>query len=94
MRIAALRVAATKPDGKAKTTELKSEVDQYVVLTPEDLLPSKIRSNEAMYQQIVVNIISHRGSKNSIFAKGWAIYTGDGIQITAAGRQHLRTLDL
>ena len=94
MRIAALRVAASKPHGRATTTELKREVDQYVALTREDLLPSKTRPSEAMYQQIVGNLVSHRESRNNIFAKGWAVYTGDGIQITDAGRQHLRTLGL
>jgi hypothetical protein len=92
MRIAALQVAASKLHGKATTTELKNEVHQYVALTTEDLRPSKTRANEAMYQQIVGNIVSHRGSRNNILAKGWAIYTGDGIQITDAGRQHLKTL--
>jgi len=94
MRIAALRVAASKPRGTATTTELKDEVNQYVDLTPEDLTPSKTRPNEAMYQQVVGNIVSHRESGNNIFANGWAIYTGNGIQITDAGRQHLRTLGL
>jgi hypothetical protein len=94
MRIAALRVAASKPHGKATTTELKNEVDQHVALTAEDLLPSNTRPNEAMYQQIVGNLVSHRASRNNIFAKGWAIYTGDGIQITDAGRQHLKNLGL
>ena len=70
MRIAALRVAASKPSGKATTTELKNEVDRYVALTTGDRIPSKTRPNEAMYQQIIGNIVSHRGSKNSIFAKG------------------------
>jgi hypothetical protein len=92
MRIAALRVAASKPDGRATTTELKNEVGQYLTLTSEDTLPSKTRPNEAMYQQIAGNIVSHRGSKTNIFAKGWATYTGDGIQITEAGRQYLETL--
>ena len=94
MRIAALRVAASRPNGKATTTELKNEVDRYVALTTEDRIPSKTRPNEAMYQQIIGNIVSHRGSENNIFAKGWAKYTGDGIQITDAGRKHLRTLGL
>jgi hypothetical protein len=94
MRIAALQVAASKPHGKATTTELKNELDRYIALTAEDLIPSKTRPNEAMYQQIIGNLVSHRRSKNNIFAKGWAIYTGDGIEITDAGRRHLRTLGL
>ena len=94
MRIAALQVAANKPDGRATTTELKSEVERYVALTREDRIPSKTRPKEAMYQQIIGNIVSHRGSKANIFAKGWAIYTGNGIQITDAGRHYLRALGL
>jgi hypothetical protein len=94
MRVAALRVAASKPEGKATTTELKHEVSQYLVLTPRDMAPSKTRPNEVMYQQIVGNIVSHRKSRNNIFARGWAIYTGRGIQITDAGREYLRALGL
>jgi hypothetical protein len=94
MRIATLLVAAGKPDGRATTTELKKEVGRYIALTDEDLSPSKTRPHESMYQQIVGNIVSHRVSKNNIFAKGWAIYTGDGVQITDLGLQYLRTLGL
>jgi hypothetical protein len=92
MRVAALQVAAGSPDGKATMTQIKNEVHKYVDLTPEDRLPSKTRPNEAMYQQIVGNIVSHRQSRNNIFALGWATYTGDGIQITEAGRHYLKKL--
>jgi hypothetical protein len=94
MRVAVLQVAASKPEGKATTTELKNEVGQCIALTSEDMLPSKTRPNEAMYHQIIGNIVSHRRSGNNIFEKGWAVYTGDGIQITDAGRQYLRSLEL
>ena len=94
MRVAALQVAASKPNGKATTTELKNEVGRFVTLTTEDRILSETRPSEAMYQQIVGNIVSHRESKTNIFARGWATYTGDGIQITDAGRQHLRMLGL
>jgi hypothetical protein len=92
MRSAALQVAASKSQGKATTTEIKNEIHQYLSLTLQDLLPSKTRPNEAMYQQIAGNIVSHRASKNNIFAMGWATYKGDGIQITDVGRQYLRAL--
>jgi hypothetical protein len=90
MRIAALQVAWSKPNGIATTTQLKEEIGKYVDLTPEDLKQSKTRRNEQMYQQIVGNIISHLDSQNNIFARGLAVYTGDGIQITQAGRDLLR----
>jgi hypothetical protein len=89
MRIAALQVARSKPNGVATTTELKEEVSRFVDLTPQDLVQSKTRRNEAMFQQIVGNIISHDKSRTNIFYKGYAVYTGDGIQITDTGRDFL-----
>jgi hypothetical protein len=90
MRIAALQIAQSKPNGIATTTQLKEEIGKYVYLTPEDLAKSKTRPNEQMYHQIVGNIISHLESQTNIFAKGLAVYTGDGIQITQAGRDFLQ----
>jgi len=82
MRIGALLVARSKPNGIATTTQLKEEIGKYVDLTPQDLIRSKTRPNEEMYHQIVGNIISHLNSRTNIFARGFAIYTGDGIEIT------------
>lgn len=89
MRIGALQVARSKPNGIATTTQLKEEIGNFVHLTPQDLVRSKTRNNEQMYQQIVANIISHEKSQTNIFAKGLAVYTGDGIQITQTGRDFL-----
>jgi hypothetical protein len=83
-------VARSKPNGIATTTQLKEEIGKYVTLTPQDLAQSKTRGNEQMYQQIVGNIISHEKSQTNIFARGLAVYTGDGIQITQAGRDFLQ----
>ena len=89
MRIAALQVARSKPNGVATTTQLKEEVCRFVDLTPQDLARSTTRRNEQMFQQIVGNIISHDKSRTNIFYRGYAVYTGDGIQITDAGRDFL-----
>ncbi len=90
MRVAALQVARSKPNGIATTTQLKEEIEKYIDLTPEDLRQSKTRRNEQMYQQIVGNIVSHLDSQANIFARGLAVYTGDGIQITQAGIDFLQ----
>jgi hypothetical protein len=90
MRIGALQVAASKPNGRATTTQLKDEMHKYVDLTREDQIVSRTRPNEPMYHQIIGNIVSHQGSGTNIFARGLAIYTGDGIQITDAGHEFLR----
>ena len=90
MRIGALRIAASKPNGRATTTQLKEEMPEYVDLTVQDLASSKTRPNESRYHQIIGNIISHQNSSSNIFERGLAVYTGDGIQITDAGREFLR----
>jgi hypothetical protein len=94
MRIAALQVARSKPNGIATTTQIKEEIGRYVNLTPEDLVQSPTRRNEQMYQQIVGNIISHQDSQTNIFARRLAVYTGDGIQITQAGVDFLQRRSL
>ncbi|MBA1155138.1 hypothetical protein [Microvirga mediterraneensis] len=45
--------------------------------------------NDSRFSQIVRNLVSHRESSTSIFFKGLAEYTGDGIKITQRGRQFL-----
>jgi hypothetical protein len=92
IRIAALRVAASKPNGRTTTTELKREIHNYLNLTAEDRRPSKTRPRELMYQQIVGNIISHKSYRNNIFAQGLAVRTSNGIQITDLGREFLSRL--
>jgi predicted nucleic acid-binding protein len=90
MRIGALQVAASKANGRATTTQLKDEIHKYVDLTREDQVVSVTRPNEPIYHQIIGNIISHQSSATNIFSRGLATYTGDGIQITDAGRDYLR----
>ena len=41
------------------------------------------------FSQKVRNLVSHRESSTSMFKKGYAEYTGEGIKITDAGRRFL-----
>jgi hypothetical protein len=41
MRTGALQVAASKPNGRATTTQLKDETHRYIDLTPEDQIASQ-----------------------------------------------------
>jgi hypothetical protein len=95
MRIAALQVACSKPNGFATTGEAKAEVHRYVNITPEDQKISKTRK-EPMYYQIVGNVVCHNGSSLSIFRKCYAVRNEeeDGFTITDAGRAHLKNLGL
>lgn len=95
MRVGALLIARSKPNGFATTAQAKAEIHHHVALTPEDHAQSKTRK-EPMYYQIVGNVVCHEGSSKSIFRKGYAVRNeeDDGFTITDAGRLYLRNLGL
>jgi hypothetical protein len=95
MRIGALQIARSKPNGFATTAQAKAEMHLYVDLTPEDHAVSKTRP-EPMYYQIVGNVVCHEGSSKSLFRKGYAIRNeeDDGFTITHLGLTHLASLGL
>ncbi|MGU3391663.1 hypothetical protein [Sphingomonas sp. M1A8_2b] len=76
----------------ASTALIKSEVPNYVAFTPIDLKPSSTRLQEQKWQQIVGNVVSHKTTTTSIFAKGYAERTVDGIRVTDAGINYLTKL--
>jgi len=90
--IAALCVARDRPGGYVSTAHLKKMIPDYTKLTEEDWEVSATRKNEALWHQIVGNIISHRKVEGNIIAEGYANYTGKGIEITDAGRAYLQRL--
>lgn len=90
MRIGALQVARSKPNGYATTTDVKSEIHRYIQLTPEDLQQGITRTNEPIYYQIVGNVVCHQGSSKSLFNKGYAIREEDGLTITDLGLAYLK----
>lgn len=81
-RILALRIAATFPNNEATTAQIKEQIPSYVSFTSIDLEPSETRSNENKWQQVVGNVISHKDSSTSIFTKGYAMRTADGLIVT------------
>lgn len=89
-RILALRVAAGYPNLTASTRQIKAAVPDYIEFTPEDLKPSNTRGHENMWQQIMGNVVSHKASSTSIFIKGYAVRTEDGIQVTDIGMAYLK----
>lgn len=91
-RILALRIAATYPGRTATTAQIKRDVPRYVKLTDADLTPSDTRANEEKWQQIVGNVISHKGTSTSIFNRGFAVRTADGIRVTDEGVAYVKKL--
>lgn len=91
-RILALKIASLRPHRAASTSEIKSEVPNYVELSPPDLAQSKTRRGETMWQQIVGNVISHRDSPSSLFVNGYARRTQDGLSVTDKGMNYLKSM--
>jgi hypothetical protein len=84
-------IAASCPNHEASTAHIKVEVPKYVELTERDLRPSETRPGECMWQQIVGNVVSHQNQPTSVFTRGYAIRTDDGIRVTEDGLAYLKT---
>ena len=87
-----LVIAANHPDHRASTTQIKEEAPKYREMSTEDLKPSSTRPREHMWEQIIGNVTgSHQDSSVSIFTKGYAERTEDGVQVTQAGLDYLKS---
>jgi hypothetical protein len=91
-RILALKIAARRAGRRATTEYIKQEVPNYYPLSEIDLQRSPSRKNEARWQQIVGNVVSHQQSGSSLFAKGYAIRIPDGLQVTQRGVDYLNSI--
>ena len=86
--IPALRLAADRPNGVIPTSEIIEELTEIFLPEGQDaeILAGR---NDTYFSQKVRNLVSHRDGQSTMFALGYAEYTGDGIQITDAGRRFL-----
>lgn len=84
-RLLALAIAASMPGHQASTTQIKDQLPQWRELTADDLKRSATRAREEHWQQIMGNVISHSPSSTSIFKRGLAERTDDGIKVTEKG---------
>lgn len=87
---AALRVLDDSAGGTATIQELKDRIPHHVALSAEDLEPSKTRAGEAMWEQQVRNLVSHRTTEGNIIAEGLADYKPGKLTITNSGRLHVK----
>jgi len=88
-RILTLKIASTCPNGRALTSYIKEHIPLFVPLTKQDLEQSPSRKNEKKWQQVVGNVISHKGQGTSLFSLGYAVRIDDGIRVTDNGRSFL-----
>ncbi len=82
--IPALRVAVAR-GGYISTTDLIVELESEFQPEGQDaeILDGR---HDTHFSQKVRNLVSHRTNSTSVFRRGYADYTGDGIKITEAGR--------
>jgi hypothetical protein len=91
-RILALKIAAQRPNQTASTTFIKKEVPKYTELSEVDRRRSPSRRNEALWQQIVGNVISHPETLAGPFKKGYATRTSNGLSVTEKGMAYLNSI--
>ena len=91
-RILALKIAAQQPDRYATTEFIKNSIVNYYPLSDIDLIPSVPRHPEPHWEQIVRNVISHKSNPRGPFALGFAERKKDGLQVTDAGVDYLKSL--
>ena len=91
-RVLALKIAAQRPNRTASTQFIKKEVPKYTQLSEVDCRRSPSRGNEAMWQQIVGNVISHQETPAGPFKKGYATRTANGLSVTEKGMDYLTSM--
>jgi hypothetical protein len=69
------------PNGEATIQELISVIPQRVKLSAEDLAPSPTRPGEAIWEQQVRNITSHKASPGNAIHDGRLISVRGGLRL-------------
>lgn len=87
----ALELAASRPGGRISTTRLKRFLIDKFKPTDEDAVPTA-NGYTPLFDQLIGNLISNRSTPTSMFRMEYAVYTGNGIEITSDGRRLLETL--
>jgi hypothetical protein len=91
LAVPALRIAANRPNGEISTSELIVALTEWFEPDGEDAEILEGRQ-DTKFSQKVRNLISHREGRSTMFALGYAEYTGDGIKVTEEGRTFVRSL--
>jgi hypothetical protein len=88
---AVLQVLAASPTGELTTGQIVKRVPKYINLTEGDLVGSETRQNEAVWEQIVRNIVSHKKVEGNAIAEGLLNVPSRGkMRITEAGRMNVK----
>ena len=74
-------ILSETPNGEATIAELVTEIPNRVTLSAEDLAPSPTRANEALWEQQVRNITSHKKSPGNAIHDGRLISVSGGLRL-------------
>lgn len=92
--VIAEQILLHRADRTATVTELKQVLPQYMKLTSADKAQSPSRPNEALWQQRVGNLVSHRkDKKTNLILDGVLEYLPKlkALRLTDDGVRHLRS---
>ncbi len=89
---AVLGILADRDNGEAKYRDLLTEIPNRIQLTSADTTQSPTRPHEAVWEQRVRNIRSHKNVDGNYIANGFLEGTRGGLRITNAGRDFLNGL--
>jgi len=74
-------ILAERPNGEATIAQLVKEIPNRVNLSAEDLAPSLTRTGEALWEQQVRNITSHKASPGNAIHDGRLIAIPGGLKL-------------
>ena len=85
---AIVQIAKTAPSGIASFARCRKEVPDHLNLSHADLVQSKTRPNEAMWEQQIRNIKSHYEAEGNYICEGYLKHVPKvGYQVTDAGKR-------
>jgi len=67
---AVVKILKQRPNRQASYAELADEVPNHIKLTAADLTQSTSRPNEAVWEQRLRNITSHKGAEGNFIFEG------------------------
>lgn len=84
-----LRILVGQPNGGAAFSTIIAAIPHHMNLTPADLAGSETRPNEAVWEQRVRNIKSHKNAEGNYINSGYLMEIEGGLALTNAGRQRV-----
>lgn len=76
-------ILVDRPNGEATIAELIEEIPNRVSLSKDDLAPSPTRHGEAIWEQQVRNITSHKGSPGNAIHDGKLVAVPGGLKLSS-----------